>query len=544
MRKYRVPDKKQFKNQFVLASLCGICVLLIGVIFFISNHAAAKSSATGDTVTAAQVEEAYAFLKQSQAVTEAAKQLDEPCTYGAYQQFLEYLNVWKAANLSNLLDWEQQKNEPLSAWQLSQTRAQVAELFETGTYDPVQPAVPAVQELADVHMPEVDASTKIRVLLLQDGACVGDEVYVSANEPYTVTFQGVTRQKKEHKVVNIGRLGLQIGETAVVSSEAGKVYLADQDGARDTLGYCGDLRITRYADGYAIVNVVPIEDYLCGVVQSEMPAYFETEALKAQVVCARTYIVLQLMQDNYPQYGADVDDSVQYQVYNRTAPDERVVAAVREVYGQILAKDDLPAETYFFSTSAGVTSGRELWGLPQLDYLQPVRGNADDRSVPDLSDEDAFRAYISEQVASDYDSDSSYYRWQALLQPDEELEVRLKVLERNASGAVSRLRIRTQNGERELTNEHEIRRALGRWLSELRDKDGEKLPAGDLLPSVYFYVQPVEDGIVLSGGGLGHGIGMSQYGANGCAQAGMDMEQILQTYYPGTALYQLYTKDE
>ena len=118
------------------------------------------------------------------------------------------------------------------------------------------------------------------------------------------------------------------------------------------------------------------------------------------------------------------------------------------------------------------------------------------------------------------------------------------MLERNASGAVSRLRIRTQNGERELTNEHEIRRALGRWLSELRDKDGEKLPAGDLLPSVYFYVQPVEDGIVLSGGGLGHGIGMSQYGANGCAQAGMDMEQILQTYYPGTALYQLYTKDE
>ena len=49
---------------------------------------------------------------------------------------------------------------------------------------------------------------------------------------------------------------------------------------------------------------------------------------------------------------------------------------------------------------------------------------------------------------------------------------------------------------------------------------------------------------MLSGGGLGHGVGMSQYGANGCAQAGMDMEQILQTYYPGTALYQLYTKDE
>ena len=108
------------------------------------------------------------------------------------------------------------------------------------------------------------------------------------------------------------------------------------------------------------------------------------------------------MQDNYPQYGADVDDSVRYQVYNRTAPDMRVVDAVRAVYGQILAKDDLPAETYFFSTSTGMTSGRELWGMPQLDYLQPVRGNAD-QSVVDLSEEEAFRVYIGEQIQSDYD---------------------------------------------------------------------------------------------------------------------------------------------
>ena len=78
-------------------------------------------------------------------------------------------------------------------------------------------------------------------------------------------------------------------------------------------------------------------------------------------------------------------------------------------------------------------------------------------------------------------------------------------------------------------------------MCDLRDKDGAELPVTELLPSVYFYVQPVEDGIVLFGGGLGHGIGMSQYGANGCAQDGMTMEQILQTYYPGTQLYQLYT---
>ena len=88
--------------------------------------------------------------------------------------------------------------------------------------------------------------------------------------------------------------------------------------------------------------------------------------MKAQAVCARTYIVTQLMQDNYPQYDADVDDSVRFQAYNKAAPDTRVVEAVDATRGQILSKDGLPINAYFFSTSHGVTSGREIWGLSAL----------------------------------------------------------------------------------------------------------------------------------------------------------------------------------
>ncbi len=542
MKKYRVPAKKQSKNQYVLACLCGICVLLIAIIFFLSNRAVVADHGVNEAVTITQVEEAYAFLNQSQAVEEAAELLDEPCTCGTYQSFLEHLNVWKAAKLEELLDWEMNREELLSNALLVQTSSQVAELFETAAYDPVQPEPDDLTDRTEVHMPQVNTSTTIRVLLLQDGACVGSRIYASANAPYTVTFHGQTKSKKKHKVTAIGKLHLKVGETAEISSEKGKVYLTDKEGSRKTLGYSGTLRITRYEDGYAVVNVVPIEDYLCGVVQSEMPAYFEKEALKAQVVCARTYIVLQLMKENYPQYDADVDDSVQYQAYNKTAPDERVVEAVDEVCGQILVKDDLPAETYFFSTSAGMTSGRELWGLPQLDYLQPVRGNPK-KTVLDLSDEDSFRAYITKQTDTDYDHDSSYYRWKATLRSDQE-EFRIQVLHRNASGAVTRLRISSAGGEQELENEHEIRERLGSLMCDLRDKDGAVLPTGKLLPSVYFYVQPIEDGIVLFGGGLGHGIGMSQYGANGCAQNGMTMEQILETYYPGTKLCQLYKNQD
>lgn len=542
MKKYRVPAKKQSKNQYVLACLCGICVLLIAIIFFLSNRVVVADHGVNEAVTITQVEEAYAFLNQSQAVEEAAELLDEPCTCGTYQSFLEHLNVWKAAKLEELLDWETNKEEPLSNALLVQTSSQVAELFETAAFDPVQLEPDDLTDRTEVHMPQVDTSTMIRVLLLQDGACVGSRIYASANAPYTVTFHGQTKSKKKHTVTAIGKLHLKVGETAEISSGKGKVYLTDKEGSRKTLGYSGTLRITRYEDGYAVVNVVPIEDYLCGVVQSEMPAYFEKEALKAQVVCARTYIVLQLMQENYPQYDADVDDSVQYQAYNKTAPDERVVEAVDEVCGQILMKDDLPAETYFFSTSAGMTSGRELWGLPQLDYLQPVRGNPK-KTALDLSDEDSFRAYITKQTDTDYDHDSSYYRWKATLRSDQE-EFRIQVLHRNASGAVTRLRISSTEGEQELENEHEIRERLGSLMCDLRDKNGAALPAGKLLPSVYFYVQPIEDGIVLFGGGLGHGIGMSQYGANGCAQNGMTMEQILETYYPGTKLCQLYKNQD
>ena len=67
------------------------------------------------------------------------------------------------------------------------------------------------------------------------------------------------------------------------------------------------------------------------------------------------------------------------------------------------------------------------------------------------------------------------------------------------------------------------------------------MKAGELLPSAYFYIQPVKEGIVLFGGGLGHGIGMSQYGANGLAKQGADMEEILDFYYQDVELQQFYS---
>ena len=484
-----------------------------------------------------------------------------------------------AGNFEEILDWDARKDEGVSADVLAESRDMIAELFETTEAEQEKREEPPVVE-ALPSMPQIDENTTIRVLLLQDGMPVAKEIRFSANEAYSISWCGKTKEKKKNQVIRAGQLKLEVGQSAVVQSKKGEIYLADEQGNRDTLGFSGSFRITRYDDGYAVVNEVKIEDYLYGVVQSEMPAYFEKEALKAQAVCARTYIVTQLMQDNYPQYDADVDDSVRFQAYNKAAPDTRVVEAVDATRGQILSKDGLPINAYFFSTSHGVTSGREIWGLSALDYLQPVRGNKD-TDMPDLSDEETFRTYIRESDADDYDAPSSYYRWKATLdigshlsdvktllrgidevQPEcviirdshgqettavamdswEEAQ-QLKVLERSSSGAVLRLLIVFSDGEVELSNENYIRQVLGIWMNTLQDKDGSKVKPGDMLPSVYFYVQPVKDGIVLFGGGLGHGIGMSQYGANGLAKQGADMEEILDFYYKDICLEQLYCED-
>lgn len=570
MKRNRMLDR----NHMVVVGLLAVCVLLTVVIFMVSGDTVPAGLRAQAAVTKEDVAEAYEFLNQEEAVHAALESVDGTVTYGDYQDFLEQLHLWEAGDFSDIFDGG--IREGVSFSELEESRNRIAELFDMDVAVKEEP-VAAQEPIKAQAMPQTDENTVIRVLLLQGNEPLTDEVYFSANEAYTITWRGKTKEKEKNKVIRAGLLKLSAGESACVESENGEVYLANQKGERSTLGYRGRFVITRYKDGYAVVNEVPIEHYLYGVVQSEMPAYFEKEALKAQAVCARTYIVTQLMQDNYPQYGADVDDSVRYQAYNKTAPDERVMAAVDATKGQILTKGNQPISAYFFSTSHGMTSGTEIWELESCAYLQPVRGNAGAR-VKNLSDEETFCAYIEHMDESDYDYASNYYRWKAVLDltthGDQATALlkkmiktnpqcviiednegnradaaaidglkeaqRLEVLKRSYSGAVLELQISFLGGTVTLSNENYIRQMLGVWMDTLQYRDGTGAPAGDMLPSAYFYVQPVKEGIVLFGGGLGHGIGMSQYGANGMAAAGKKMDEILSFYYEGVKLHQLY----
>ena len=344
--------------------------------------------------------------------------------------------------------------------------------------------------------------------------------------------------------------------------------------------YEGTLEVWPAEEGFYVVNELPFETYLCYVVPSEMPSGYEMEALKAQAVCARTYACKQLQAYAYPACEAHVDDSVSYQVYNNTGAAESTSQAVGETAGAVLSYGGLPITAYYFSTSCGATGTEEIWweGNASLTpYLQAKTVNAEGEAV-DLSSEEAFEEFLEEEDEGCFDADVSWYRWEAQADLDtltENVNAALKnryaanpeavltkegdafvsreiesvgriqgieVLERDAGGAAVRLQIRGSEHTVQVMTEYNVRALLNLQGCTIRRSDGTTVAGSSLLPSACVLITPVfdEDGELAAwhfeGGGYGHGVGLSQNGADRMAEQGMSCEEILQFYYPGAEL--------
>ena len=99
-----------------------------------------------------------------------------------------------------------------------------------------------------------------------------------------------------------------------------------------------------------LINELALEEYLYAVVPSEMPTYYGIEALKVQAVCARSYAYRHLLANSLSRYGAHVDDSVSYQVYNNIPENEESVLAVKDTYGRVIEYEGEIITAYYFST--------------------------------------------------------------------------------------------------------------------------------------------------------------------------------------------------
>lgn len=291
--------------------------------------------------------------------------------------------------------------------------------------------------------------------------------------------------------------------------------------------YRGSFELTATAEGIVIVNELYMEEYLYAVVPSEMPASYEAEALKAQAVCARSYACVQTQGFSYPEYRAHVDDSTSFQVYGNSKEQEQAVQAVDATKGEKLWYNHQVITAYYYSTSCGKSTSIEAWGT-QLNegnqYLQSVN--------------------ICDGSGRSYEENLPWYRWTASI-PEQTLSnliglntasdigtlQSVTVTKQGAGGIVLQITAKGSKGSVTVDTENKIRRALGGSGYRIEKQDGTVVDSSLLLPSAFFTIEKAGGNYIIRGGGFGHGIGMSQNGANEMAKAGKTYKEILQLFY-------------
>lgn len=321
------------------------------------------------------------------------------------------------------------------------------------------------------------------------------------------------------------------GRIRLTAKNGGELTLHSIQRAYGTPSYAGTIELRAEKEGLVIINELPLEKYLCRVVPSEMPFYYELEALKAQAVCARNFAYQQIKEPGYPQYEAHLDDSTRYQVYGDCQEDEGTNRAVEETKNRVLRYRGRLATILYFSTSCGYTAGLEAWGTekdPAGRYLKTVAVKGEN---------------------GDYEAELPWYRWKIEV-PVKTLSAQvctntntdigiiqdIEITETGAGGIALQIRITGEQGSITVDTENKIRKVLGGTGAEVIRQDGSIEPGTALLPSAFFTVEKEGDLFVIQGGGFGHGIGMSQNGANEMAKQGKSCEEILALFFPNVKL--------
>ena len=318
------------------------------------------------------------------------------------------------------------------------------------------------------------------------------------------------------------------GNIRIQAKDGGEITLSSIQRGYGVPSYAGVLELRTTAEGIVIINELPVETYLCKVVPSEMPASYELEALKAQAVCARSYAYQQMAEYAYPEYEAHVNDSTDYQVYGNSQAQEASSQAVSETQGQVARYNGQIVTTYYYSTSCGKTTSLEAWGTQaneQNQYLQSV----------EVKDEEG-----------DYERELPWYRWEAKV-PVQTLSnlvglntatdvgtlQSIEVTKTGPGGVALQICATGDKGSVTVDTENKIRRALGGSGYEIQKQDGTTAASSALLPSAFITIGKEGDAFVIKGGGYGHGIGMSQNGANEMAVKGKTYIDILTLFFPG-----------
>ena len=254
-----------------------------------------------------------------------------------------------------------------------------------------------------------------------------------------------------------------------------------------------------------IIDVVPFEEYVTGVLAGEMPTSFHIEALKAQAVAARSYVMKKMEYNKDRDY--DVVDTIMNQVYlsddylrsvwKESYNDKinKIKTAVIETKGEYISYNGDVAEAFFFSTSVGATENSGEIFSKQLPYFVSVSSTWDEISP----------LYSTNKTISL----KEFYNLLGLSYSD---TLDIEKIDTTSTGRVNKIKI---NGNT-FTG--------GQMIDKLN------------LRSSFFEITKDGENVVINTKGYGHGVGMSQYGAEGMARAGYTYDQILKYYYTGVEI--------
>jgi len=269
--------------------------------------------------------------------------------------------------------------------------------------------------------------------------------------------------------------------------------------------YRGSVELRRKQNGrILVINDLDIEDYLKGVIASEIPQKWEFEALKAQAVAARTYALYQKRSAGNRSYHMLA--TVSSQVYNGSSGEaSNAVRAVLETRGIVLVYQGKVIPAFFHANCGGHTEdAAELWGI-DAPYLKGVDCECQDIVVNGLWEKRIGLPRIAGVMR------------QLGYRLNEISDIGIGII--TPAGRVKEVAVRSE-GMTSLVPGETLRAALGNTE----------------IPSVFFELELSDGEAVFSGRGSGHGVGLCQWGAKEMAQRGYDYQAILSHYYPGTVL--------
>ena len=260
------------------------------------------------------------------------------------------------------------------------------------------------------------------------------------------------------------------------------------------------------------IEELPIDEYLYGVVSAEMPVKYDIEALKAQAVVARTYTIYQITHSNGKHGDADICDNYACcQAWiskedrfakweEKEAEDnwQKIVNAVDSTQGKVITYNGEVIDAFFHSNSGGITeTASNVWGGQNFPYLQSV----------ETSGEDEYSEYNSEVEISKEELINKIRKKHSEIEINYDEQDSIKIIELTESGRVKTIKL----GNIEIAGT-ELRTLLGlkstNFSFEIRDN------------SIIFFVK-----------GYGHGVGMSQTGADSLAKQGINYEDIIKHFY-------------